>query len=315
MTVPRTLHLLMHEHGGGTETNVRRLCDTVPEFEMMALETIMGFPPNNSRLPAVLRAVRAYRPEVVFCYGLHAHLAACLAWPLGGPALVGNIRGVVDFAGRKAIVRRLIRWRFSKWVSNSRHALYGEPGVVIPNGVELPDSNETALFNDLPKPVFGVLASGHAVKGHDFFLDVWHKLDKPGTLIFAGRLGKNLQEKAEAEGVICPGFVPAGPLLRSLDLLVIPSISEGMPTVLLEAMIRGIPCLATPVGGIPEVIEHGKTGLLIPREQSSWISGIRELDWKALPALGEAARQVARKNYLFSQMRDAFVRVASDARR
>lgn len=51
---------------------------------------------------------------------------------------------------------------------------------------------------------------------------------------------------------------------RAADVFVLPSYYEGSPTVLLEAMSCGIPGIATNVGGIPELIQHGKNGLIIP---------------------------------------------------
>jgi glycosyltransferase involved in cell wall biosynthesis len=53
-------------------------------------------------------------------------------------------------------------------------------------------------------------------------------------------------------------------ILSESDLFVLPSLSEGLSNVLLEAMTASLPIVATDVGGNPEVVEHGKTGLLIP---------------------------------------------------
>ncbi|NJM20683.1 MAG: glycosyltransferase family 4 protein [Richelia sp. RM2_1_2] len=55
-------------------------------------------------------------------------------------------------------------------------------------------------------------------------------------------------------------------LLASSDLLVLPSYTEGLPLVILEAMAAGLSVIATPVGGIPEVVIHQETGLLVPIE-------------------------------------------------
>jgi glycosyltransferase involved in cell wall biosynthesis len=46
------------------------------------------------------------------------------------------------------------------------------------------------------------------------------------------------------------------------DVFVLPSLAEGIPVVLMEAMCSGVPCVTTPVNGIPELIQHGVSGLL-----------------------------------------------------
>jgi glycosyltransferase involved in cell wall biosynthesis len=66
------------------------------------------------------------------------------------------------------------------------------------------------------------------------------------------------------------GFRPSTPDVRSvyaaLDALVIPSRSEGLPNVLLEALAEDLPVVATAVGGVPEVIQHSMAGLVVPPE-------------------------------------------------
>jgi len=52
--------------------------------------------------------------------------------------------------------------------------------------------------------------------------------------------------------------------LRELDIFVLPSVSEACPNALLETMAMGLPVVATRVGGIPALVEDGRTGLLVP---------------------------------------------------
>ena len=55
-------------------------------------------------------------------------------------------------------------------------------------------------------------------------------------------------------------------LLAAADALVLPSRSEGLPLVVMEAMASSTPVIATEVGGVPELLEHGVTAMLVPPE-------------------------------------------------
>ncbi|SHH21401.1 glycosyltransferase [Desulfosporosinus lacus] len=86
-------------------------------------------------------------------------------------------------------------------------------------------------------------------------------------LIGDGPLRQNLTEELQRSAIphTVTGYLPkAYEALRAMDLFVLPSISEGMGLVLLEAMQAGIPIVASAVGGISEVIHNEKEGLLVP---------------------------------------------------
>ena len=84
------------------------------------------------------------------------------------------------------------------------------------------------------------------------------------------------------------------PLLAAMDLFILPSQTEGLPITILEAMAAGRPVIATAVGGIPEVVRDGETGILIHSRDPEELAGaaIRLLDAPRLArAMGEEGRK------------------------
>ena len=126
-----------------------------------------------------------------------------------------------------------------------------------------------------------VTSVGHirTVKGFDVFLRAAARVREvmPGAVfVIAGddhepEHTKVLKEMAAAEG-LGPNFVFLGPvadvrpLLRASDVFCLTSRSEGLSNALLEAMACELPCVATAVGGNPEVVVDGKTGFLVANE-------------------------------------------------
>src|SRR3989338_7002202 len=123
----------------------------------------------------------------------------------------------------------------------------------------------------------GTITELHRIKGLDVLLTAWSKFVKnhPAQLVIIGEgeERQNLQNMAKKLGisgrVVFKGFVNnARLLLSNFDIFCMPSRSEGMPYALLEAGVAGLPVIATSVGGIPEVIESGIYGVLVPAEDT-----------------------------------------------
>jgi glycogen(starch) synthase len=101
-----------------------------------------------------------------------------------------------------------------------------------------------------------------------------------------------ISDRVHLLGFVAHEHVPA--VLSHADLLVLPSLYEELGTVLLEAMWVGLPIVASRTGGIPDVIDDGVNGLLVPPEQPEVLAGAidRVLQSPDLARrLGEAARK------------------------
>lgn len=96
---------------------------------------------------------------------------------------------------------------------------------------------------------------------------------------------------------------------RSLDLFVLPSSREGMPNVLLEAMATGLPCVATDIPGVREIITSGENGLLVPPRNSQQLAAtLSDLlrDNTLQQTLGREARKTVVDSFSLSAMADQY---------
>jgi glycosyltransferase involved in cell wall biosynthesis len=109
-------------------------------------------------------------------------------------------------------------------------------------------------------------------KGIDVLLEAWQGLKSPIPLVLVG-LRRHDSPRQFPEGVIVVENIPHGEVLRALKhctIAVVPSRwPEPMATVAMEAMATGRPVIASAVGGLPEMIQDGVTGILVPPNDSS----------------------------------------------
>lgn len=192
--------------------------------------------------------------------------------------------------------------------------------VVIHNGISRFDLDQR---RDQSFTV-GTIAELHRIKGLDILLTAWSKFVKRPirttvqsggheaklVIIGDGEEKTNLQNMAKeldiSDSVVFKGFVEnARALLSSFDIFVLPSRSEAMPYALLEAGMAGIPVIATSVGGIPEIIENGLNGVLMPTENDEVLlsSLILLAEDKSLrERLGTNLKHSIQENFSFEKM-------------
>jgi glycosyltransferase involved in cell wall biosynthesis len=189
--------------------------------------------------------------------------------------------------------------------------------AVIPNGLDL-EVHQRRSTERLPRRV-AVVANLRPGKGHDTLIDAAVEVlrcqpDATFEVIGDGSEREHLIAQADRRQVR-RAFTFAGQRddvparLADADIFVLPSRSEALPNAVLEAMAAGLPVVASDVGGIPELISHDRTGLLVPPGDTAALAGalLRVMNETGLaPRLGEAARVAVETRYSFDRMVTAF---------
>jgi glycosyltransferase involved in cell wall biosynthesis len=270
--------------------------------------------------------VRALRgTPIVHTYLVSANLYGALAARLAGVPAVVTSRRDTGFS-RNWRLRLVEEWLVNPRVvrvaavcpavareARRERGLSAERVVTIPNGVD------TAEFDPALHPreaarsrlglagddaALGVIAHLSPVKGHADLLAAMARIveARPRARLFVvgdGVLRAELEAKCRALGltgrVVFTGARPdVAAVLAALDVVVVPSHTEGLSNALLEAMAMARPVVATAVGGNPDAVEAGTTGLLVPPRDpealAASVLGLLERPDEAR-RLGEAARR------------------------
>lgn len=151
--------------------------------------------------------------------------------------------------------------------------------------------------------VIGFCGSMRPRKGIDRLISAFNGLtDSTTALLLVGDLNNDVVKKAIADSprrdkIITVEKVPQAEALSiagSIDVATMPSIKrEGLPRALIESMAQGVPAVVTDVGGSPELVEHQRSGFVVPPDDVAALQSALEriLDDQTLAAMGLAAAQ------------------------
>jgi glycosyltransferase involved in cell wall biosynthesis len=199
---------------------------------------------------------------------------------------------------------------------------------VVENGIgpidEITGNHLRADILEFASQGFTICAVGRlsTEKGIELLLSVVATVIEEGTdvrlvLLGDGELRSFLQKRSEELGlgdrILLAGYVDnARRYLPFFSALVIPSVKEGLPMVLLEAMAAGTPIVATRVGGMPEVLEHGRAGILTePGDndglKEALVAIIRDVQGAKTRAI--LAKERVRENYSSCAMAEKYERI------
>jgi glycosyltransferase involved in cell wall biosynthesis len=204
--------------------------------------------------------------------------------------------------------------------------------ISIPTGIDLdrfrPGDRGTAraaVGLPLDAPIVGIVATLRSWKGHLHLLEAIASLGRPEVrlaVVGDGPMREALAARA-AELGIADRVTFAGnqrevtPWMQSFDLFCLPSYAnEGVPQALAQAMACGLAVVTTPVGSIAELVDDGRTGMIVPPAAPAALAQAIALlldNPARRKSLGEAALAQARKRLGEDGMVDAMIRVFSEA--
>ena len=318
-----SVHVACFHREGAWLSRVVDRATSVVEFP------IQGFarPDVAWQLRSFARWCRRERIAVVQTCDLYANTFGLPGAALAGvPVRIGSRRELNPDKTRWQIRAQRTAYRFAaKVVANSRAAgqmlreegLAPESIAVIPNGVDLAAYSERTASSHIQRIV--TVANLRPEKEHETLIASAAALVRSYPqlrfqIVGDGPRRGELQDLAAARGlhqhVEFLGHCDDVPsLLASADAFVLPSRSEAFPNSVIEAMAAGLPVIANAVGGLLDLIDHARTGLLVtPSDPEALTTALRFLieNPTRAAAIGQAARAEMRQRYSFDRMVSAF---------
>jgi L-malate glycosyltransferase len=303
--------------------------DRVQALAPVSAFPIRGFarPATMAKAAAFVAWCRARRIAVVQTCDLYANTFALPAAALAGvPVRIGSRRELKPDKSAVQIGLQRQAYRFAhKVVANSpaaaaelvREGLRSARIHVIANGVRADAFSACPLRHAIRTVV--TVANLRQEKGHETLIEAagWLRARHPELrFLFVGAgprraaLEKLVTARGLQETVVFTGHRDdIAALLAEADLFALPSRSEAFPNAAIEAMAAGLPVVASAVGGLLDLIEPERTGVLVPPGDSAALAdAIDRLvsEPQRATRIGAAARQTVQTRYTFERMVQSF---------
>lgn len=289
------------------------------------------------------RLIRKLKPHIVHTHNFGPLIYACMAKFLSpGFILFHGEHGMIkkEDSGRFKILLRRFCYKhcdLAHTVSDGLRNYFVQKGFPAEKIISIKNGVDTARFTPGDKLearreignlesdaiVLGIVGRFDSGKRHLDLIEAFTQLapEHPELfLLMVGDGGTDCQRVTESvlknpykERIIMAGYQKnIVPYYRAMDLLVIPSLKEGFPNVLLESMACGVPALAHPTPGTVETIDSGIDGIVTNLEKIEYIRSAIKLaikDVKKLQTMGEKARGKIVKNFSLDSMAQGYANV------
>ncbi len=295
-------------------------------------------------LAALLQRLRRRDVDTLHTILPYADLLGRLAGALAGAPVVSSVQGrYTPWQMRLSRLTAPLSAR-SLVIAEALAAFTAEHGgvprdriLVVPNGLDpapftLGDEAKAEGRRRLgggETPVALCVARLGPEKDHATLLEAFARLETPARLALAGEgpcrtaLEAQIERHGLGERVVLLGNRDDIPhLMYGADLFVLASRHEGMPNVLLEAMAARLPVVATAVGGVPEIVVHDETGVVVPPGDPAVLAQAMDAllrDPARRRAMAQAGRKRLEARFAFDAtidaMEQAFAHAASTNRR
>ncbi len=273
----------------------------VKEFRKLHIQVIELQRRKNRELTRLFKLIKLFRtikPDIVHTYLFSANSYGRIAAIIAGvPVIIASERSLPetgkDKTGYQVFLDRILAFFSDGIICNSlkasdtlvkKYSFDAEKVFTVHNGINTVDFLREPDLDGQQKiagKVVGTVGRLHSSKNYRLFLDMARivlERFEPGSLKFVvigeGKLRDELEKYSQQSG-IADNVVFTGErdevfsLLQTMDVFVMTSLYEGLSNAIMEAMMAGLPVVATDVGGNSELVINGETGFLCPSNDAA----------------------------------------------